>query len=82
MLLLQQHNFNSVKITLVFGTFKLCIKVTSWFVIVRYFCHMTTTFFQVSKNVFLLMLEICYILVRSNYVRNNDTITLPVGSAF
>ena len=43
---------------------------------------MTTAFFLVPENVFLLILEICYILVRSNYVRNYDRITLRVGSAF
>ena len=34
------------------------------------------------KNAFLIILEICYLLVRSNYVRKYDTITLRVGALF
>ena len=34
------------------------------------------------KHAFLIILEICYLLVRSNYVRNYDTTTLRAGALF
>ena len=45
-------------------------------------CYVTTIFCQVPKNVFLTTLEMRCLLVRSNYVRKLDTITLRVGSSF
>ena len=44
--------------------------------------YVTTAFFQVPKNVFLITLEMHCLLVRSKYVRNLDTITLCAGSSF
>ena len=37
-------------------------------------------FSRFLKNAFLIILEIRYLLVRSNYVRKYDTVTLRVGS--
>ena len=37
-------------------------------------------FNRLLKNTFLIILEIRYLLVRSNYVRKYDTVTLRAGS--
>ena len=52
MLLLQQHIFNGIKITLFFGTFKLRIKVTLFFglSLSDTLYYVTITFFQVPKT--------------------------------
>ena len=39
-------------------------------------------FLRFLKNAFLIILEICYLLVGSNYVRKYTTITLRVDSSF
>ena len=41
---------------------------------------MATTFSRFLKNAFLVILEIRYLLARSNYVRKYDTVTLHVGT--
>ena len=73
MLLLQQHLFNSVKIKLVFGTFKLCKSLR--YVIIRLILVCCCEIFLLYGNyiflgflIFLIILEISYLLVRSNYV--------------
>ena len=68
MLLLQEHIFNSVKVIVLFGTFKLCI---TWSVIsvIMWQLH----FFSFLKHVFSIILEVCYLYVLTTYV---DTIQL------
>ena len=45
----------------------------------RYFYYVATTFPQVLKKAFLIILEIHYLIVRSNYLCKYDTITFRVG---
>ena len=90
--LLQCCNFvinafvTTTHITLFFGTFKLRIKVVItllpglplWDTLYR----VTTKFFQVTKKRILNNIKVLCLMVRSNYVRKYNTITLHVGSSF
>ena len=53
----------------------------------RYFYYVATTFSQVLKKAFLIILEIHYLIVRSNYLRKYDKllfvwVTLHLGFVF
>ena len=87
MLLLREHVFNIVKITVVFGS----SSYAKMYVIIRLFLGLSLWdtfimwqlyFSRFLKSIFLIILEICYLLVRFNYVRKYDTNTLRVGSSF
>ena len=39
-------------------------------------------FSRILKNAFLIILEIHYLVVRSNYLRKHDTVTLRVNFSF
>ena len=87
MLLLQQHIFNGIKITL-FLYVQIAHK--TYFIIKLFlvchcemFCIMLQLHFsRFLKHVYLITLEIRPLLVCSSYVRKYDTITLCVWSSF
>ena len=82
MLLLQQHIFDNVLFWYVQVSHKSYVIITLFLGLPLWYTYVTTTFFQVPKKRILITLEIRCLLVRSNYVRKYDTITLRVGSSF
>ena len=63
------------KITLFFGKF---LGLSLWDILY----YVTTTFSRFLKDVFWIILEIRYLLLRSNYVHKYDLITLRVRFSF
>ena len=86
-LLLQQHIFNGIKITLLFGADKSCLMIKLFFGLSLWdtLYYVKATFFRFlifQIHVFLITLEIRHLLVCSYYEWKYDTITLRVWSSF